>query len=154
MPLSQSSSGSGITILATDVFWCSDIVIEIWKFFLQGRWWRWRTSPGSGEADYQARSSFFEHEIVPYWLTDWLFFTIVVVLVGHIAAGQFSSSFLSRGPSVPPYPAEEVLVIITIVITTIIITIMTMMMIRRSAEEGGFRPVEWRWSGLPQVTIS
>ena len=26
-----------------------------------------------------------------------------------------------------------------------------MLMIRRLAEEGGFRPVEWRWSGLPQV---
>ena len=24
-------------------------------------------------------------------------------------------------------------------------------MIRRLADEGGFRPVEWRWSGLPQV---
>ena len=44
--------------------------------------------------------------------------------------------------------------IITITMIIIMIIFMRMVMIRRLAEEGGFRPVEWRWSSLPQVTIT
>ena len=70
------------------------------------------------------------------------------MLVGHIV-GQFSAPILPGCSSVPPHPAEKAIIIIMVI--TIVIMVRTMVMIRRLAEEGGFRPVEWRWSGLPQV---
>ena len=50
------------------------------------------------------------------------------MLVGHIA-GQFSSPFLPRSSSVPPHPAEEVLVIVIIGVVIVIIVVVIIIVI-------------------------